>query len=224
MELLARAKAHYLAAVSLFMAHNDVRYYLNGISIEPASQGGVLLIATNGHHIGVMHDPDGWASNKIIISPSTALVAGMKKRNAGTAFIYERAGVISDSDWPAPDDVKQFAPFDPGTLISAQLELVDAKYPDWRRPIPAQGMGSPITAVDPAYLGTFEKVVRIFNRGSAPNLVLRQADPNSLIRCTFPDHEHLKNFFAGVMPRRADHEERYDGLPDFLGLKAKKVA
>ncbi|HCK4895383.1 TPA: hypothetical protein N0H42_000458 [Pseudomonas aeruginosa] len=57
MELLARAKAHYLAAVSLFMAHNDVRYYLNGISIEPASQGGVLLIATNGHHIGVMHDP-----------------------------------------------------------------------------------------------------------------------------------------------------------------------
>ncbi|MGU5132845.1 hypothetical protein [Pseudomonas aeruginosa] len=119
MELLARAKAHYLAAVSLFMAHNDVRYYLNGISIEPASQGGVLLIATNGHHIGVMHDPDGWASSKIIISPSTALVAGMKKRNAGTAFIYER---------------------------------------------------------------------------------------------------------AGVMPRRADHEERYDGLPDFLGLKAKKVA
>ncbi|HBO9211544.1 TPA: hypothetical protein L5D58_006534, partial [Pseudomonas aeruginosa] len=116
MELLARAKAHYLAAVSLFMAHNDVRYYLNGISIEPASQGGVLLIATNGHHIGVMHDPDGWASNKIIISPSKALVAGLKKRNAGTAFIYERAGVISDSDWPAPDDVKQFAPFDPGTL------------------------------------------------------------------------------------------------------------
>lgn len=101
---------------------------------------------------------------------------------------------------------------------------MDAKYPDWRRPIPAQGMGSPITAVDPAYLGTFEKVVRIFNRGSAPNLVLRQADPNSLIRCTFPGHEHLKNFFAGVMPRRADHEERYDGLPDFLGLKAKKVA
>ncbi|HEN8721178.1 TPA: hypothetical protein U8215_000825 [Pseudomonas aeruginosa] len=98
MELLARAKAHYLAAVSLFMAHNDVRYYLNGISIEPASQGGVLLIATNGHHIGVMHDPDGWAGNKIIISPSKALVAGLKKRNAGTAFIYERAGVISDSD------------------------------------------------------------------------------------------------------------------------------
>ncbi|HFX3038679.1 TPA: hypothetical protein ACRNK2_004981 [Pseudomonas aeruginosa] len=149
MELIAGAKAHYLAAVSLFMAHNDVRYYLNGISIEPASQGGVLLIATNGHHIGVMHDPDGWASNKIIISPSKALVAGLKKRNAGTAFIY---------------------------------------------------------------------------RGSAPNLVLRQADPNSLIRCTFPGHEHLQNFFAGVMPRRADHEERYDGLPDFLGLKAKKVA
>ncbi|MBV6308858.1 hypothetical protein KUU12_07455 [Pseudomonas aeruginosa] len=223
MELLARAKAHYLAAVSLFMAHNDIRYYLNGISIEPASHGGVLLIATNGHHIGVMHDPDGWASNKIIIRPSKALVAGLKKRNACTAFIYERAGVISDSDWDAPD-VKQFAPFDPGTLISAQLELVGAKYPDWRRPIPLEGMGSPITAVNPAYLGTFEKVVRIFNRGSAPNLVLRQADPNSLIRCTFPDHEHLKNFFAGVMPCRADHEERHDGLPDFLGLKAKKVA
>lgn len=49
----------FLAAASLFVSKEETRYYLNGVLIEPAPQGGVFLVATDGHRLVCFHDPEG---------------------------------------------------------------------------------------------------------------------------------------------------------------------
>lgn len=47
------------AAVAQARASNDIRYYLKGVYIQKADQGGVYIAATNGHAMLVAYDKDG---------------------------------------------------------------------------------------------------------------------------------------------------------------------
>ena len=46
----------FYTVASLVAAKEDVRSYLKGVRIEPAPQGGALIVATDGHRILVAHD------------------------------------------------------------------------------------------------------------------------------------------------------------------------
>ncbi|RCK40460.1 hypothetical protein [Thalassospira xiamenensis] len=46
---------HFYAAWQ-FVSTEKTRYYLNGVYIEPHKDGGVLLIATDGHSMAVIRD------------------------------------------------------------------------------------------------------------------------------------------------------------------------
>lgn len=54
-------QAKYADILAKFMAKEDIRYYLNGIRVEPAPPGhkGVVLAATDGHAMVLIHDAHG---------------------------------------------------------------------------------------------------------------------------------------------------------------------
>lgn len=67
--------------VSVFMAHNDIRYYLKGIHMEPAPAdiGGVVLAATDGHALALWHDKDGHVDRPVIAKVTKPLLAACRK-------------------------------------------------------------------------------------------------------------------------------------------------
>lgn len=56
------------------LAKGDFRPYLHGIIIEPQAKG-CLLIATDGHVMGIVHDPKAKAKKRFMWRPSRALIA-----------------------------------------------------------------------------------------------------------------------------------------------------
>lgn len=64
---IAKVNPKFFHAISLFASKSDVRYYLEGVFIESNPKGGVNIVATNGHVMAVMHDPEGFAHKQIIV-------------------------------------------------------------------------------------------------------------------------------------------------------------
>lgn len=62
-----RVDAAKLARVLPYAAASDVRYYLNGVCVRPDSRGGVLVIATDGHTLYCVRDPQGVADRETIL-------------------------------------------------------------------------------------------------------------------------------------------------------------
>lgn len=62
-----RVDAAKLAKVLPYAADSDVRYYLCGVCIRPDSRGGVLVIATDGHALYCVRDPEGVADRETIL-------------------------------------------------------------------------------------------------------------------------------------------------------------
>ena len=60
--------------VSPARARGDIRYYLDGILVEPHKDKGVYLVATNGRCMIVAYDETGTATCPMIINPAAAAV------------------------------------------------------------------------------------------------------------------------------------------------------
>ena len=74
----ADLSAKYIAALDLARARGDVRYYLEGIYIEPIKGGGVFMVATNGHIMIVVKDEQAHASRSFILRTRKELIAACK--------------------------------------------------------------------------------------------------------------------------------------------------
>lgn len=78
-----KLQAQALVFLDGFKGITDIRYYLNGIYIKPLPPeegGGVLAAATNGHILGLWHDPEGHADRAVIASVSKPLVTACRRR------------------------------------------------------------------------------------------------------------------------------------------------
>lgn len=63
------------AYANRFKGIKDIRYYLNGVFIEPLVGGGVNIVGTDGHRIVVIHDPNGECKEPVIIYPHATLIS-----------------------------------------------------------------------------------------------------------------------------------------------------
>lgn len=97
-----------------FVSTEETRYYLNGVLVTPAKDGGVLLVASDGRALICIRDAAGEADKDTIVrlAPKRArdLIAG--------------ASVIVD-DGAATVDGLGFFDGDP--------TVIDGTYPDWRK-------------------------------------------------------------------------------------------
>lgn len=62
-----QADANMVRRCLEFAAVNDPRFYLEGVCIQPSKSGGVLIIASDGCTMLVLHDPCGRADKETIL-------------------------------------------------------------------------------------------------------------------------------------------------------------
>jgi DNA polymerase-3 subunit beta len=154
MEYLARVNPKYFAAMALFMAKQDVRHYLNGISVEPHPDGGAIIVATDGHRLAVIHDPDGWCSKQFIVGGiKSPLLTACKQRprllpceGPAALWIGTHGSVVArlpameagqKAEHQEPTDL-----FGELCLYACKTSIVDGKFPDWRRVINTERKGN----------------------------------------------------------------------------------
>lgn len=232
MEFLARVNPKYLAAISLFAAKNDVRYYLNGVSIEPHPDGGAVIVATDGRRLAAIHDPEGMATKKLIIeTPAPELMKALKMKSyqkflkPESCWIAERCAVVTWDGFEKTNGGQKIVPepFGTNAIVTAKSQLIDAKYPDWRRLMPTERSEKieSLPAVNPKYLGDLNAAaeilgikypcVRLEGRGETLSVIARMHAGDLLDR-----------FIGIIMPMKADPIPTI--LPSWLTpeLKPKK--
>lgn len=111
-----------LERVTPFMAVNDIRYYLNGLFIDPVSDG-ICLVATDGHRLSkvkVPYEGDTRLSRGVIIPGKTAKLVLKLLPKSGVITVVEYEGIVT---------------FDMGdTTIDSKT--IAATFPDYNRVLP----------------------------------------------------------------------------------------
>lgn len=138
----------------------ETRYYLNGVHIEPAPDGGVLMIATDGHRLLCIRDAKGFYAGddergSIIraLPHFKAMLAKPKKFSASDRFfardykivVVDRLMALVElaAGTPLDDEHSRAALFrtarEPTNVvlgIQTADVLIDGQFPDWRRVVP----------------------------------------------------------------------------------------
>lgn len=221
MQPIARVNPKYFAAVNLFAAVRDVRYYLEGVFIEPHPVKGVILVATDGHTLGLLHDPDGWVAAPIIVGDitkqliSACSVLGNEARMTVPKLLYiSQGGAVVSAD----HEVKELInPFAPQSLHMSKIQLIDAKFPDYRRVIDMKReVGAAFPCVNSSYLSRLDKVARLLIPGNKYGWGVEMTSSGRatsvLARFTQCDLEH--RFLGLLMPMHSDAPKTL--LPDWL--------
>lgn len=215
MKYLARVNPHYLAAMTFFAAKEDVRYYLNGITIEPHPEQGVILMATNGHVLAAVHDPEGWCERKIILAnPSKAMFGALKTKRyeriykAEVCWIAEKFSVIT---WAGGD--QKFAepePFGVEAILTTKSELIETDRPvDWRKVIgkPNNEVPQKTPWISANYLKLFADAYKVISEADGYSAMrLEYTGENTVAIVRFSHFELFDRFVGAVMPMRGDGE------------------
>lgn len=147
------AKVHINAslfyAASSIASKQDWREYLNGIFITPANQGGINIIATDGHRLIYLWDQKGFSSCKDILLPFrelrelVKLSRSPKNRNEIIKIKSSRTKLIAllknksfkfnffDGTYPSIRNLVQSLPMKPimgGSTLYSSKYISDYKY------------------------------------------------------------------------------------------------
>lgn len=186
--------------LALFAAKNDIRYYLDGLCVEPAPHGpGCVIVATDGHQMALWYDEDGVCDKRTILSISKKMIGACEAKDAVKIRLHD--GTLSvDGINSAPIFVHPGEP------------IIDAKYPIFWRVIPktedlVSGMHGSIAARLMRKIGKAGSLIA--KRECAPVAARHYSagtDGNGSILSRF---EWAKNFMVITMPVRSDylHEE-----------------
>lgn len=116
--------ARLFAAVAMFMATRDIRYYLNGVYVEAGPVNGAVMCATDGHQMALAYDPEGVAPKDGHILPvHRQAVAAARSRKAG------RVAIVGDR-------LRVFDTMLTELFIQPGVPLVEGKFPQWDRVVP----------------------------------------------------------------------------------------
>lgn len=159
---LELTKPQYLAAASLVAGKSEFAPHYYGVCVEPNPQGGVFLVASDGHRMVVFRDCEGRADGVCRIKVDRALFNAAKFRKTGPAerVLTAEGDVLRvsyasddvDDTQAAPLFLQPFAPLDGGSLAQG-----------WRRcavtrtDLAQRDTDSP--SFNARYLGDFAKVI-----------------------------------------------------------------
>lgn len=145
--------ADLLARAFLVASTEETRFYLKGVHVAPCSQGGVTLVATDGHSLLAFRDPLGFANFGAIVSADPnmrkALTAASKDKyarhvyaaNDGHAAVYWGENAETDFASDAEAQAKAIAVVDDLAAENVTARQfrdteIDGSFPDWKRVIP----------------------------------------------------------------------------------------
>lgn len=233
----ADLSAKYIAALDLCRAHGDVRYYLEGIYIEPIRGGGVYMVATNGHIMLVIRDDEAYANRSFILKTRKDLVAACKysprKRShineSVTRTIIVNGFIYAMKEWYEKDEdrnVRKPAINNPMLAHAAfPFEEIEGKFPNWRQVLPSDKQTDeyqntlPFVYFNPEHIEVFRKAFKV--AGGRPDMGVRMtfSHPQKSISIR-PAHFNLKDTVFGVlMPMYGDIPH----MPDWINKEKEKT-
>ncbi len=204
--------AEVVKAALPFAASKDIRWYLNGIYIKPAKQGGALIIATDGHMLVCLRDESATADKPCILPLQHTDARQMKKGHRLAVGGANRPWVCTKEGVP--------------TWISPTLET-EGKYPDL-----SDLLGDP-SVYREGLLGTFNphliERIRKAARGKYPMVrFYHRIDPTPDGDTTAPNRAGMftlgKHGFGLIMPMRADHDDPALELASVIPSEFAKAA
>ena len=197
--MLLTIEPKYLKALTYTMASKDVRYYLLGVGID-ATEGATFWLATDGHRIGVYHGAPSEDGYGACILPRAFVLSVLKMGDRFTKTHQFRVD-------PTAQTV---------THVASGLtdKLIDGRYPDWRRVMPAELSGE-TAQFNPEYLGDLAKTAGAL--GYKPNSVRARYNGESAALFTVDTEV---DFIHLIMPMKQDAA----CLPDWTLPGAKTEA
>ena len=146
MKITARLNAKYFALAMLFQSRKDIRYYLNGVFVEPHPDGGVIMAATDGYRLAVFRDENGSIDEARIIrmpkdfrrpalKPTLGVLALFESPTTRgcQAHVFDATGLSDDSH--DLDEIIADVTADRVKWIGAAT-YIDGTYPNWRGVVP----------------------------------------------------------------------------------------
>lgn len=187
-----------------FCAVEDVRFYLKGILVEPHEDGGAVLVATNGHIAICVRDAAAEVEDvPVIVSPTKDALAHLSRSKTGKLVVNDDPVRRQLSVTTTAGEVK---------FIQPEPAIVDAKFPDWRRIIPAE------SDLMPGRLGSFstEYIDLVHSVLAKRHTYVRWWGTQSIDTCAvFRATGPAIDAFGIVMPARTDLTTP---LPKWLAL------
>lgn len=208
--LVIEFDAKGLPPVAFFQAKNDIRYYLNGIHVQPhPTAPGVVVMAADGHRAAMFYDPEGKASRAATLTVSRDLVTACKKPSKlpqVRRITMEGGRLVLKSG-----DLELF-------IQAGQAEIKDAKYPNIWGVLPkadelTPGLIGNMRCQYAADLGAVSKILPERIGGGYFNAMdhyTKGTDGCGVILTRFQFND---NFIVITMPMRADEFPRKEPLP-----------
>lgn len=191
----------YLVALAV-SAVNDVRYYLNGVKVEKNLNGGINLIATDGHRLIVLHDAEG-----SITGADGVILPQLKLPKPGRNAVLSLEFTGTDNEVACEVNVYE--------TMRLTSRYVDGRFPEWRAIMPHEHELSAYiepSSFNPDLLKGFEKVADAYGAQYA-QLRLKQFTNEGPMAIHFGGLP----VYAVVMPlRSANTTPAPSGLPSFL--------
>jgi DNA polymerase-3 subunit beta len=130
------------AAVALFRAINDIRYYLNGLYLEAGAHG-ARLVGCDGHQLAVARIEGKYTESSIILPSSLVAAVKAKARSPKLVTLEFSDGgqQLVDRDNAKNVFVPRDITLTYGETTTTAKEL-DGKFPDYRRVVPAEADGT----------------------------------------------------------------------------------
>lgn len=194
-------QAKLVAAICEFKAKNDIRYYLNGVYVEPLPAGGAVIVATNGHAIGLWRDPSAVVERSAILRIGKNLREACREADDGRLELVDGRLVVTNAQKTEyhvqPNGEKD------GEVTKWEVE---GKYPDWKTVFPDECQVGPMGMFNAMYMKMVHKTLKIATGNDFAGITLRQSDENKsiFVSCGF-----LPDFAAVVMPMRDDRKINY---------------
>ena len=154
-----------LKGLLAFAGKQDVRWYLNGLLIETTATD-AILVASDGHTLAAhrvsIDDVEDHQPGLQVIVPRSALESVKPRRSGRTQTVVIEVGAEAITVTGE---------------TSATVDPIDAKYPDWRRVLPAQVSGEP-GQVDPRFFARVAQLAdAVLGKGTSPATFFNASGP-----------------------------------------------
>lgn len=198
----ARIIAQYYADAGSFVTREQNRYSLDTVRLERHPERGIVIVATDGHTMGVFHDLSGEC-------PEDGITLRFDESLAGLCVPEVVMEINDDGAACLLRGTKEFARF-------ADVES-DGKFPSWRAILPKWTREAKRTDYNPEYIERCAKIIRghyphlaIWSGALLP-LVTHADEGPSVVR----SYERDDCFFL-IMPMRQSDDTRWPDLIDAL--------
>lgn len=137
-------------AALLSVSKEETRYYLQGVFIQPATGGGILMTSTDGHTLFHAHDPAGTTDRAAIVAPDKGKLPAP----------WAKGGVITI-------DTAQGVMWHTTGGLTTGCREIDGSFPEYQRVIPREFSGE-VAQFNPALVARFGDIAGILGKGTLP--------------------------------------------------------